>query len=200
MSDSILKKQFQKRDVERLRNLIKGKSGEKTTSGIGYKGDVEIEHKEGDVWVENKKTWTIKNGIKQTISKLDAIKKEVFIPLCCPKCSKVMKSTLDKDNYKFHKKCHDCVITYENKLKMRGEYDTYKKLLKAKNELTILDEMEVYLLGAVNDTNNGYVSEHGEVERWIGGVNKETITKTITESANKERKKIIKEIDDQKRT
>ncbi len=33
MSDSLLKKQFQKRDVERLRNLIKGKSGEKTTSG-----------------------------------------------------------------------------------------------------------------------------------------------------------------------
>ena len=36
MSDSVLKKQFQKRDVERLRNLVKGKSGNKTTTGIGY--------------------------------------------------------------------------------------------------------------------------------------------------------------------
>jgi bacterioferritin-associated ferredoxin len=194
-----LNKEFKRKDVSRMRNLISGKADASTNTQIGY-STKQKDYKEGDVWTENKKTWTIKNGIKQTISKLDAIKKEVFIPLCCPKCSKVMKSTLDKDNYKFHKKCHDCVITYENKLKMRGEYDTYKKLLKAKNELTILDEMEVYLLGAVNDTNNGYVSEHGEVERWIGGVNKETITKTITESANKERKKIIKEIDDQKRT
>ena len=87
MSDSILKKQFQKRDVERLRNLIKGKSGEKTTSGIGYKGDVEIEHKEGDVWEEDGKTWTIKDGIKENITKLDKFKK-VAVPIFCPKCKK----------------------------------------------------------------------------------------------------------------
>ena len=52
------------------------------------------DHKEGDIWVENRKTWTIKNGIKQTISKLDKIKKQIFTPLCCPKCSKVMKHHL----------------------------------------------------------------------------------------------------------
>ena len=32
------------------------------------------------------------------------------MPLCCPKCSKVMKRRLDKPNYKLHKKCFDCVI------------------------------------------------------------------------------------------
>ena len=194
-----LNKEFERKDVDRMRNLIQGKVGSSSESQIGYKKKT-VKYKEGDIWTENKKTWTIKNGIKQTISKLDKIKKEVFIPLCCPKCSKVIKSTLDKDNYRFHKKCHDCVIRYESKLKMRGEYDTYKKLLKAKNELTILDEMETYLLGAVNATNRGYVSEHGEVERWVGGVNKENITKNITKSAQKERKKILKELNDQKGT
>ena len=34
--DSLLKKQFQKKDVERLRNLVKGKEGNKTTQGVGY--------------------------------------------------------------------------------------------------------------------------------------------------------------------
>jgi hypothetical protein len=35
MSDSLLKKTFQKKDVERIRNLVKGKSGDRVTSGIG---------------------------------------------------------------------------------------------------------------------------------------------------------------------
>ena len=33
---SNLKKEFKKRDVERMRNLITGKHGKKTTLGIGY--------------------------------------------------------------------------------------------------------------------------------------------------------------------
>ena len=45
MSDNVLKKQFQKRDVERLRNLVKGKHGDRTTVGIGYNGETQEEHK-----------------------------------------------------------------------------------------------------------------------------------------------------------
>ena len=37
MSDNVLKKEFQKKDVQRLRNLVKGKYGEKTGQSIGYK-------------------------------------------------------------------------------------------------------------------------------------------------------------------
>ena len=195
----MLKKEFKRKDVERVRNLIQGNVGDSNETQIGYTKKT-IKRKEGDVWTENKKTWTIKNGIKQTISKLDAIKKEVFIPLCCPKCNKVIKSRLSKDNYKVHKKCHDCVIEYEHKLKIRGQYDDYIKLLKSKNNLTILDEMESYLLGVVNDTNNGFVSEDGVVERWVGGIDKEKISKDITRFANERREGIIKEINDQEGT
>ena len=67
MSDSVLKKEFQKRDVERLRNLVKGKHGDRTTMGIGYSGKVREDHKEGDVWKERGKTWTIRDGIKENI-------------------------------------------------------------------------------------------------------------------------------------
>ena len=193
-----LNKEFQKKDVSRLRNLIQGKTGASTGTQIGYTKK-EIEYKEGDIWEERKKTWTIKNGIKQTISKLDVIKKEVFMPLCCPECSKVMKKRLDKPNYKIHKKCFDCVILFEHKLRIRGEYDDYIKLLQAKNNLTIVDEMESYLLSAVNETNNGFVSEHGTVERWVGGIDKEKITKDITKAAKERREGIIEEINDQER-
>ena len=166
-----LNKEFRKSDVNRARNLIMGNSGASSNTQIGYSKKTE-DYKEGDIWKENKKTWTIKNGIKQTISKLDAIKKEVFMPLCCPKCSKVMKKRLDKPNYKIHKKCFDCVVDFEHKLRIRGEYDDYIKKLKKQNSLDIVDEMESYLLDAINTSNEGFVSEDGVVERWKGGINK----------------------------
>ncbi|MDC3257979.1 hypothetical protein OAU28_01365 [Flavobacteriales bacterium] len=185
----MLKKEFNKKDVQRARNLIAGNSGNSTGIQIGYKKE-KINHKEGDVWKEGRKTWTIKNGIKQTISKLDAIKKEVFIPLCCPQCSKVMKHWLDKDNYKTHKTCHDCVIEFEHKLRIEGKYEDYKNKLISKNELSIVDDLESYLLNAVNSTNEGYISEQGEVERWVGGVDKEKMSKDIIEGAKIRRKHI----------
>jgi len=193
-----LKKEFKRTDVNRLRNLIQGKTGESTGTQVGY-NKKEEDHKEGDIWKEGRKTWTIKNGIKQTISKLDVIKKEVFIPLCCPKCSKVMKKRLDKPNYNIHKKCFDCVVDFEHKLKINGEYDDYIKNLEAKNSLNIVDEMELYLLDAINTSNSGFVSEDGVIERWVGGIDKEKITKDIIEGAQIRRKSIKKTLNDKKR-
>ena len=190
-----LNKEFRKTDVNRLRNLIQGKTGDSTGTQIGYNTKQE-DRKEGDIWVENKKTWTIKNGIKQTISKLDKIKKEVFMPLCCPECSNVMKKRLDKPNYNIHKKCFDCVVDFEHKLKISGEYDNYKKKLISKNSLDIVDEMESYLLDAINTSNSGFVSEDGVVERWVGGVNKVELTKQVKEATKTRRTHIEKKLND----
>ena len=191
-----LNKEFERRDVERMRNLIQGKANSSSENQVGYTKK-SIKRKEGDIWTENKKTWTIKNGIKQTISKLDKIKKEVFVPLCCPKCSKVMIHRLDKDNYKMHKNCHDCVIEFEHQLKIEGKYDDYIKDLKAKNSLDMVDDLESYLLSAVNETNEGYISEKGELERWVGGIDKEKMTKDIIEGAQIRRESIKKELSGQ---
>ena len=193
----MLKKEFKRKDVDRARNLIMGKSGASSETQIGYKKK-RIEYKEGDVWKENGKTWTIKDGIKQTISKLDAIKKEVFMPLCCPKCGKVMKKRLDKPNYKIHKMCFDCVVDYEHKLRVNDEYDDYVKKLQLKNRLTEIDEMENMFLELANQSNEGFVSEHGEVERWKGGIDKEKISHEIIKAAQEGRKKIQEELINEK--
>ena len=193
----MLKKEFKRKDVDRARNLLMGKSGASSETQVGYKKK-RVDYKEGDVWKENGKTWTIKDGIKQTISKLDAIKKEVFMPLCCPKCSKVMKKRLDKPNYKVHKMCFDCVVDYEHKLRIKGEYDNYVKQLKLKNRLTEIDEIENMFLELANQSNDGFVSEHGEVERWKGCINKTKITKDITKAAQEARENIQKELTNEK--
>ena len=189
----MLKKEFKRKDVNRARNLITGKSGASSETQIGY-NKKRIEYKEGDVWKENGKTWTIKDGIKQTISKLDAIKKEVFMPLCCPKCGKVMKKRLDKPNYKVHKMCFDCVIDYEHKLRIRGEYNDYIKKLKLKNRLTEIDEIENMFLELANQSNDGFISEQGEIERWKGGIDKDKISTEIINAAKEARKNIQEEL------
>lgn len=79
MGESLLKKEFKSKDVERVRNLVKKDFSAKTTAGAGYEKQYEI-HNEGDVWEESGRTWTIKDGIKQNITKLDAAKKAMQMP------------------------------------------------------------------------------------------------------------------------
>jgi hypothetical protein len=43
--------------------------------GIGYNGPQEEEHKEGDIWEQGGRTWTIRDGIKENVTKLDKLKK-----------------------------------------------------------------------------------------------------------------------------
>ena len=68
MSESQLKKEFSQRDVKRMRNLITGNFGDRTQVQVGYEKQNQ-EYQEGDVWEDSGKTWTIKNGIKQTVTK-----------------------------------------------------------------------------------------------------------------------------------
>ena len=188
----MLKKEFKRKDVQRARNLIRGNSGASTGTQIGYKKETK-DYKEGDVWTEGRKTWTIKNGIKQTISKLDKIKKEVFMPLSCPCCGKVMKKRLDKPNYKIHKKCQDCVIEFEHKLRIQSEekYQEYLKNLEYKNSIDILKETEELLLGLVNNiSNKNHVSEDGVIEKWVGGVDKKQLISKVKSEFKAEREKL----------
>jgi hypothetical protein len=44
------------------------------------------------------------------------------------------------------------------------------------------------------------VSEHGEIERWIGGVDKSKLTKDVVEGAKIRRESILKELNGQGKT
>ena len=125
-NDSVLKKEFKSKDVERLRNLVQGKYGDKTTMGTGYEKAKEF-HDEGDVWEEDSRTWTIKNGLKQNITKLDKAKKEVTLPLFCPCCSNLMKNKHDKLFYIQYKRCFNCQIDFETELRVLGLWEEYEK-------------------------------------------------------------------------
>ena len=122
----MLKKEFKKHDVERLRNLIKGKSSSRTSQGVGYTKSSSEDHEEGDVWEENGRTWTIKDGITENITKLDKFKKTT-VPLFCPNCKKIMDKQLDANYYKSYGTCLDCRTKFETKLKVEGKWEDYVK-------------------------------------------------------------------------
>ena len=137
MSDNVLKKQFQKRDVERLRNLVKGKYGDRTTVGIGYNGEEIEDHKEGDVWEEKGRTWTIRDGIKENVTKLDKFKKAA-VPLFCPNCKQVMDKQLDSFYFKAYNECLDCRTVTETQMKIAGTWEDYtNKTFNAEIDLQI---------------------------------------------------------------
>ena len=59
-------------------------------------------------------------------------------------------------------------------------------------------EAENYFLDLANQSNEGYVSEHGEIERWKGGIDKDKISIDITKAAQEARKNIQKELTNEK--
>jgi hypothetical protein len=180
--DTVLKKDFQERDVQRLRNLVQGKYGEKTRTSVGFSKPDEF-YTEGDTWESDGRTWTIKNGVKQNITKLDIAKKAHIMPLFCPKCGKLMKRT-DKPYYNVHKYCLDCHARFEDKLKQEGKYEEHYN--KINNEIIDkrIEEFKCYVADRLNESNDSFVSEDGDVEKWVGKVDTskaEEYTSQITE-------------------
>ena len=169
-----LKKEFQEKDVERLRNLITGKYGEKTHSSVGFTKADQI-YNEGDIWEENGRTWTIKEGIKQNITKLDKAKKAHIMPLLCPNCGKIMKKRNDKPAYNLHKKCFDCVAAMEHKMRVEGTFDGYSNNLHNEEIDNNLELFKIFVKEKLEESNDSFVSEDGDVEKWVGKLDKDKV-------------------------
>lgn len=180
MSDNVLKKQFQKRDVERLRNLVKGKYGDKTTIGIGYNGEHQEDHIEGDIWEQNGKTWTIKDGLKENVTKLDKFKLAA-VPLFCPGCKQVMDKQLDPFYFKAYGECLDCRTTFETTLKIEGKWENYINEIHNNEIDQKIIEYKDYFTSLITTGKEGYVSENGEIQKWVGGINKERAQYSLDE-------------------
>lgn len=189
MSDNMLKKEFNVKDVQRMRNIITKDYSAKTSTQIGYTREY-VEYKEGDVWEENGKQWTIKNGIKQTVTKLDAVRKRVTMPLNCPQCKVPMKNRLDKTMYPIHSMCFDCVIKHETKLKTEGKFEEYQLNINKQGLTYHLKEMENILLELLmNNNEESFVTEGGDIETWKGN-------DALKQSAIKDLQEYIQKIKD----
>jgi hypothetical protein len=172
--ENVLKKEFKQKDVQRLRNLLTKKYGDKTTVGVGYTKQQEF-HGEGDVWEEDGRKWTIKNGIKQNITKMDEAKKAHVMPLFCPTCNKLMVTHRDKNYYMIHKKCLNCVIDFETELRRIGAWDEYERKIQNQEIDSFISEFKAWIEDSLTESNQGFISEDGHIEKWVGGPNKQRV-------------------------
>lgn len=163
--ESLLKKEFKQSDVQRARNLVNKDFTAKTREQVGYQKAYK-RYEEGDIWEEGGKTWTIKNGIKQNVTRLDAAKKAIRIPLRCPKCGGPMKHWLAQKMYRIHGFCFDpCTVEHEASLRKAGLYEQYEKRMMQGNMKAFAKDIEEWVLDYVSQQES-FVTEDGVVEDW----------------------------------
>jgi hypothetical protein len=156
---------------------MQGKYGEKTRSSVGFsKSDTFYD--EGDIWEADGRSWTIVNGIKQNITKLDKAKKAHNMPLFCPDCKKLMKR-VDKPYYNVHKFCLDCFAKFEDKLKNEDKYQEYYNGINNNVIDGRIEEFKTYVKEQLEEENNSFVSEDGDVENWVGKLNVDKVEEFV---------------------
>lgn len=166
MPESILNKEFKESDVNRIRNIVKRDFSSKTKIQTGYKKAF-TEYKEGEIWEEDGRTWTIKNGIKKTIPKHTSVKSAVKIPLTCPKCERSMRHHLHKKMYKIHGFCFDCTIEYEAELRKNGLYEQYEKSMIKQGLRAFSKDLESWVREVLDRADSeSFVSENGDIDDW----------------------------------
>ena len=177
-SESLLKKEFKHSDVQRVRNIVNKDFTSKTKTQSGYNKAYE-HHVEGDVWEEKGKKWTIKNGLKQNITKLDEVKKFTQVPLRCPKCNGPMKHHLAKKMYRIHGFCFDpCTVDMEATLVKAGLFEKYEERMMSANIKAFADDIEAWAFETLSTSHN-FVTEDGTVENW-GGMSNDHKEKILT--------------------
>ena len=167
MSESLLKKEFRENDIQRVRNLVTGKYGNSTQVLVGHE-QTYTDHKEGEVWIENGKKWTIEDGIKISVSKLGRARHLNKVPLSCPKCGKPMDSRLDRKFYPLYGTCYECVVKFEDELKRAGLYKAYEQQVLQGNIEGFVEELKERLKQYSTATTVETMAENGDVETWGG--------------------------------
>jgi len=126
-----------------------------------------IEHKEGDIWEESGKTWTIKNGIKKTVTKMESLRKQIITPIACPKCKVPnMKSQVHKWAWNTYRMCFNCVVDMEHEITKAGKLEEYTNALYKANMESMYDDLEQFVKDFAKQKTVVY-TEDGVKENWI---------------------------------
>jgi ribosomal protein L37AE/L43A len=160
-----------------LGDLISGQTPEKRVM-VGYEGDKEVE-KHGDI-----------------IPEITNLMAEVRMPWFCPECKKTMKKRLDDKMWRLYGQCFDCQVTFENKLRIKGEYEEWEKSKVNSNQKAYLEDLLVSL-DEWRNTKIEFQEQVGvqdiemEKEKWIQSQEK---TKEMADKAEEFIRKTLKEL------
>ena len=78
--------------------------------------------------------------------------------------------------------CFECVVIFESKLKREGKWEEYQQNIKNKEIDGMIEDFKTFMNAKLEESSKGFVSEDGDVERWIGKVDKEKAQEHIKEA------------------
>ena len=146
-------------NVRRKINEVMKKTDERIV--VGWRPELNEKKQEGDVWegLDGRK-WTIKNGIKQNVTKLDLAK----TPWFCPECQKSMSHRLDDKFWNLRGKCFDCVVKEETEIRRQGKWEEYEQQKMKANYIASLKD-KIAELQHYHDTISSPSFVHADDEK-----------------------------------
>jgi ribosomal protein L37AE/L43A len=158
------------RQNKALKNLMQGKEYEKDYVQVGYEGSKQ----------ENL-------GGKTRESELSKTMQAARMPWFCPKCKKTMKKQLDNKFWRLMGHCFDCQVEYENKLRVKGEFENYEAEKILNNQKAYLKDLEQSIddfekTGGKREFFNSVGVNTPELEKETWQMGEEQFEKTISEA------------------
>ena len=74
-----------------------------------------------------------------------------------------------------HRKCYDCVIEMETQLKIKGLWETYQTKIQNTDIDNFIKDYTNFVMSKLEESNMGFVTEAGDVERWRGSIDKDKV-------------------------
>ena len=92
-----------------------------------------------------------------------------------------MDKQLDSHYFKAYGECLDCRSITETQMKIAGTWSNYTDATFNLEIDQQIEEYKSYFDNILSEGKEGYVSENGEVQKWVGGIDKERAQNALTE-------------------
>ena len=154
---------------KRIREIL---SGGTPKVQVGYMPE-KVERKEGEQWEdEGGKEWEKKNGIIQSIPKLQ----DARVPLFCPSCGSIMgKRSKDIDVFYKFGFCLECLLKRDIQMVRNGTFGEYEKKYMKSKQVGFFSDAKLEIEDYLKSFEKGYIefpNENGKMERWTGDMDK----------------------------
>ena len=177
-----MKKSISKSKVQRMRNIVTGNYNDRSKIQTGYL-KTKKKHNEGDLWEEGGKTWTVKDGIRQNVTKLDSVRAATRMPYACPKCDEAMNHRLHDEVWPHFKMCYKCVNEVHKKIRSEqgwseaGWQDYVKEIKKANFQDWLKDVKAQFENWLDSREDKTFITEFGDIEDWGSGKSRKSLEK-----------------------
>ena len=91
------------------------------------------------------------------------------------------RQQLDPFYYKSYGTCVDCRAEFETKLKLEGKWSQHTDETYNKEIDNHIEEYKNFMKNALSKSNTSFITEAGDIEKWVGGIDKERAEQSMKE-------------------